>query len=159
MMVSTAQPIAAASSRTRLRLARLSTVLVLLFTGCAVTLVGPYDAITDQSVTDLSTRTELFLERMEATGGGYSANRDFYRDAKANIHTIRLRAELYPKNEGELKLLDQLSENLDNLAQLHRAGPLTGVAGQTARDLIDGNFRSLLEVELAKKRSSGVAAP
>jgi hypothetical protein len=58
-----------------------------------------------------------------------------------------------------LKLLDDLSGNLDNLAALHRLGPLTGTAGDTARTLIESNFESLLQVELAKKRSNGVSAP
>jgi hypothetical protein len=96
---------------------------------------------------------------VETTGEPYHGNESFYSDAKARLRTIRLRSALYPNNTGELKLLDLLSENLDNLAELHRAGPLTGAAGDSARKLIETNFESLLQVELAKKRSSGVSAP
>jgi hypothetical protein len=134
-------------------------LLVLSFGGCAVTLVGPYDEVTDQAITDLANRTEEFLTRMEATGAPYHGNESFYSDAKARLRTIRLRAELYPNNTGEVKLLDQLSQNLDNLADLHRAGPLTGTAGDAARKLIETNFEALLQVELAKKRSSGISQP
>jgi hypothetical protein len=134
-------------------------LLALSFGGCAVTLVGPYDEVTDQAITDLANRTEEFLTRMETTGAPYHGNETFYIDAKARLRTIRLRAELYPNNTGELKLLDQLSGNLDNLAELHRAGPLTGIAGDTARKLLEINFETLLQVELAKKRSSEVSPP
>jgi len=137
-------------------------VLLLLFLlpgGCAVTLVGPYDEVTDQSITDLANRTEQFLVRMQTTGAPYQGNEAFYTDAKARLATIRLRAQLYPNNQGELHELDLLSENLNKLAALHRLGPLTGAVGKTARQLIETNFESLLQIELAKKRSSGVSAP
>lgn len=134
-------------------------LLILFFGSCAVILVGPYDEVTDQAITDLASRTEEFLTRMEATGAPYHGNETFYSDAKGRLRAIRLRAELYPKNTGELTLLDKLSENLDNLSDLHRAGPLTGTAGEVARKLIETNFEALLQVELAKKRSSGISAP
>lgn len=139
---------------------RLVVLLLLLFSGgCAVTLVGPYDEVTDQAVTDLANRTEQFLVRMQTTGASYQGNEAFYTDAKARLATIRLRAQLYANNQGELKEIDLLSANLGNLAALHRAGPLTGAVGMHARQLIETNFESLLQIELAKKRSSGVSAP
>jgi len=137
-------------------------VLLLFFflgAGCAITLVGPYDEVTDQAITDLANRTELFLVRMQATGAPYQGNESFYTDAKARLATIRLRAQLYANNQGELKELDLLSANFEKLAALHRLGPLTGAVGKTARQLIETNFESLLQIELAKKRSSGVSAP
>jgi hypothetical protein len=136
-------------------------LLLLFFGSCAIilVLVGPYDEVTDQAITDLANRTEEFLTRMEATGAPYHGNETFYSDAKGRLRAIRLRAELYPKNTGELTLLDKLSENLDNLSDLHRAGPLTGTAGEVAQKLIETNFEALLQVELAKKRSSGISAP
>jgi hypothetical protein len=132
---------------------------VVLFLGaCAVILVGPYDEVTDQAITDLAYRTEAFLTRMEATGAPYHGNEAFYYDAKARLRATRLRAALYPKNTGELELMDNLSKNLDNLADLHRTGPLTGIAGEVAWKELETNFQALLQVELAKKRSSGVSA-
>src|ERR1700675_3254939 len=87
-------------------------LLIFSFGGCAVTLVGPYDEVTDQAITDLANRTEEFLTRVETTGEPYHGNESFYSDAKARLRTIRLRSALYPNNTGELNLLDLLSENL-----------------------------------------------
>jgi hypothetical protein len=111
--------------------------VVLVLGACAVVLVGPYDEVTDQAITDLANRTEAFLMRMEATGAPYHGNEAFYYDAKARLRAIRLRAALYPKNGGELELMDNLSKNLDNLAELHRAGSLTGTAGEVARKQLE----------------------
>jgi hypothetical protein len=132
-------------------------VVSVLVTSCAVVLVGPYDEVTDQAITELETKTEQFLVKMELGGGDYQSNKSFYRDAKASVRAIRLRAELYEKNEGELRELDLLAQNFDNLAKLHRLGSLTGNAGSIARTQIETNFQSLIRIELAKKRSSGVS--
>jgi hypothetical protein len=132
--------------------------LTLLLSSCVV-FVGPYDEVTDKAITDLQVKTEQFLAKMEVTGGSYSENRNFYEEAKGSIRSIELRAALYEKNEGELKALKLLEENLDNLAELHQAGPLKGRALTAARSSLETNFQSLIQIELAKKRSSGVSAP
>jgi hypothetical protein len=133
-------------------------VAALIISGCAVMLVGPYDEVTDKAINDLEIKTEQFIAKMENTRGDYEGNKPFYVDAKASVRTIRLRAELYPKNAGELKELDLLDQNLDNLAKLHRAGALTGIAADGARTALEANFKSLTQIELAKKRSSGVSS-
>lgn len=132
--------------------------LALTLSSCVV-FVGPYDEVTDKAITDLQVKTEQFLAKMEVTGGSYSDNRNFYEEAKGAIRSIQLRAALYEKNEGERNELKLLEENLDNLAELHRAGPLKGRALTAARSLLEANFQSLIQIELAKKRSSGVSAP
>jgi hypothetical protein len=137
----------------------LISVVAVALTSCAVVFVGPYDEVTDKAINDLETKMELFLAKMEATAGSYGRNKAFYQESKAAIRAIRLRAELYgkDKNKGELDDLDKLDQNLDNLADLHRAGPLSGKAVNIARAQIETNFQSLIQIELAKKRSSGIS--
>jgi hypothetical protein len=131
---------------------------------CAVVFVGPYDEVTDKAISDLETKTEQFLAKMESTKGSYEANKSFYVDAKASIRAIRLRAELYgrDKNKGELDDIDRLEKAFDLLAELHKTGPLIGGergSGTLARAEIETNFQALLQIELAKKRSSGISSP
>jgi hypothetical protein len=143
---------------TAAQLAVMTTAAALL-TSCAVMWVGPYDEVTDKAIMDLQTKTEQFFAKAESTGANYESSKTFYQDAKASTRSIRLRAELYgkEKNKGELDDIDRLEENLDNLVKLHQAGPLTGKAGAIARAQLEANFQSLLQIELAKKHSSGVS--
>lgn len=136
--------------------------------GCAVSFIGPYDEVTDRAITDLQNRTELFLNRVEVADNGYEANQTFYREMKASLATIRLREEIYARKlqdgsadpaDPTLKEIRLLQENFENLERLQKAGSLSGLPGRTAHQLIETNFRSLLQLELAKKRSSGVSAP
>lgn len=134
---------------------------LILLAGCAVNWVAPYDAVFDQGVSQLHLDTNAFLVRMASTGASYEGNSRFYQEVQGKIGALRARAEFYgtEKNKGTLSLLDSLAANFENLKELHGAGPLTGDAGKHARTLINSNFRSLLQVELAKKRSSGVHKP
>jgi hypothetical protein len=135
-------------------------VLFLSLGGCAVQFVAPYDAVFDTGISTLHQETNAFLAKM-AAGGSYSSNRRFYQESGGKIEALRLRAELYgaDKNKGTLRQLDLLKDSFGQLAELHQAGPLTGEAGRIARELINVQFRALLQTELAKKRSSGVSAP
>ncbi len=139
------------TSNLAFRLPSLVVLCCLMLSGCLM--VSPYDEVTDRAITELEVKTELFFARVQGDGSGYTANRTFYQETKASLKAIRLRANAHVKNEGEVKLIDQLAENFDNLAELHKVGQLTGLAGTTAYDLIVTNFRSLIQVEIAKKRS------
>jgi hypothetical protein len=134
---------------------------LLLLAGCAVQFVAPYDAVFDQALSALHLDTSAFLGRMNRTGEATGANARFYDDAQGRIAALRVRAQFYgaEKNKGTLRQLDLLADSFRELAELHEAGPLTGEAGRIARELIDSHFRSAQQIELAKKRSSGVTAP
>ena len=136
-------------------------VIALFTASCAVMFVGPNDEVTDKAINDLQTKTEQFLAKMDSTRGSYSANKGFYDEAKASVRAIRLRAEVYgkDKNKGELDNIDRLQVAFDQLSELHRAGPLAGQPAIIARGLIETNFQALIQIELSKKRSSGVSAP
>ena len=130
----------------------------LLLAGCSVLFVAPYDAIVDQSLTNLYAQTLTFLDRMERTGDSYARQRAFYDEAKGTVSAIKVRAALLPKNSGTIKNLDELSGQYDRLAELHRRGPLVGLKAKIARELIDSNFRSLMQLELHKKLGAAVGS-
>jgi hypothetical protein len=140
-----------------------STLLALLFglllVGCSVVFVAPYDAVIDESLTNLYAQTLTFLDRMERTGDSYSSQRAFYDEAKGAVSAIKTRAALLPKNSGTTKNLDELSGQYDRLAELHRQGPLVGLKAKIARELIDSNFRSVMQLELHKKLGAAVVSP
>jgi hypothetical protein len=86
---------------------RPGTLLALLFglllAGCSVLLIAPYDAVVDQSLTNLYAQTLTFLDRMERTADSYASQRAFYDEAKGTVSAIKVRAALLPKNSGTIK--------------------------------------------------------
>jgi hypothetical protein len=135
----------------------LAPLLCLVFlAGCSVTFVAPYDDVIDQAVTNLYVKSSVFLDRMERTGDSYTSQQSFYEEAKGTVEAISARARLLPKNDGTIKNLNELSGQYDRLAELHRRGPLVGLKAKIAHQLIDSNFRSLMQLELHKKLGSSV---
>ena len=140
-----------------LRLLAASLVL-LAITGCAVMFVAPYDQQVDKQITELHQKTRVFLAKMNSTRGSYADNKSFYQEAHASVAVLISRAKLYgeDKNKGTLTNLKRLDKAFDDLAEGHQAGPLLGPAWANTMDI---HFESLLQIELHKKFSSGVAAP
>ncbi len=128
-----------------------------LIAGCAISLVAPYDEAIDKQLTELHLRTRVFLAKMSATRGAYGNNIAFYREAHASVAVLLSRAKLYgDKNKGTVDNLNRLDAAFTDLEEAHRAGPLVGPAYANTMDV---HFESLLQIELHKKFSSGVAAP
>ena len=72
----------------------LALLLGLLLAGCSVLFVAPYDAIVDQSLTNLYAQTLTFLDCMERTADSYASQRAFYDEAKGTVSAIKVRAAL-----------------------------------------------------------------
>jgi hypothetical protein len=131
-------------------------VLALFVASCAVTLVAPYDPITDAAVQDLAKKTEIVIADVLATRAPYREHADFYREAQGSIRAIEMRASLYSKNEAEMEVLGKLRTALTNLQRIHQeVGPFRPAEAEGVRSL----FRSLIHHELSKKRSAGISAP
>jgi hypothetical protein len=124
-------------------------LLALLFSGCAVMFVAPYDEFTDRALYDLHLKTSAFIARASATGASYADSAAFYQEAIATVGAIRSRAEMQPRNENETNLLNQLEDQYRRLAAKHRLGPIRpSLAGS-----LEFSFRKLTRAQLAKKRS------
>src|SRR5256885_327672 len=76
-------------------------LLLLLFSlGCSVRLIGEYDQVIDQSLTDFQQKTETFLSHLESVQGtpdaAFAKNTDFYDQSVAAVNTMRVRAAAEP---------------------------------------------------------------
>jgi hypothetical protein len=134
---------------------------LLLFAGCVVSFVAPYDEVFDRQVSEFHQRTAVFLAQMNSTRGSHAANRAFYSEAEATIEVLRSRASLYDeaKNRGTLKELDLLEKAFSDVEEIHRAGPIVGDGYRAVRNTLSVHFRALLQIELHKKHSAAVRAP
>jgi hypothetical protein len=129
-----------------------------VISGCAVMFVAPYDEQVDKQLTELHQKTRVFLAKMNSTRGTYADNKGFYQEAHADVAVLMSRAKLYgaEKNKGTLDNLQRLDAAFNDLEEGHQAGPLRGSAWANTMDI---HFEALLQIELHKKFSSGVAAP
>ena len=129
-------------------------LLPLWLAGCAITLVAPYDPVTDEALQDLAKKTEILIADVTLTRASYAKHASFYTEADGAIRAIQLRADLYAKNETEKELLKKLQAAYGILRETHQLGPFRESHAAGVRSLL----RSLLHHELSKKRNSGVAA-
>ena len=127
-------------------------ITALVWSGC-VMFVSPYDEVTDKAISDLSTQTEQFFAK-SASKISYSDTNSFVTQAKGSLQAIRLRSELYgDKNKGEISDIDKLQQNFDLLLSLTKTPPVSATEWNVAHAEIQSNFRSLMQIELAKKHS------
>ena len=130
---------------------------LLLLSGCAVSLVAPYDAVTDAAVQEVAQRTETIIADVTQNGTGYAQHRENYREVHGALGAVALRAELYgDKNKAEREVVSRLQQAMRNLERLHRAaGEFRPAEAEGVRSLL----RSLLHHELSKKHSSALVNP
>jgi triphosphoribosyl-dephospho-CoA synthetase len=143
----------------------LPALLPLLFAGCSVLFVSPYDEVTDRSATELATKTETFLARYAATtqagkivkpGKPYDSEAaSFYNEARGAAAAMLLRSEQKSKNEEEIQILRDLITRYDQLEASHRLGTITNSSAPG----LHRTMRALLQVQLAKKHIGTSKAP
>ncbi|MBL9180980.1 MAG: hypothetical protein JNN17_02480 [Verrucomicrobiaceae bacterium] len=114
---------------------------------------APYDDKTDAAITELAKETEKFVARCDVERVRYSKAGTFYTDATGSIKAIKDRSGLYLKNEREIEALNRLETKFERLKQSHQEGPITSSLAEPIRV----SFRSLQQMQIAKKRSLAVS--
>ncbi|MGQ0505219.1 MAG: hypothetical protein ACT4TC_07840 [Myxococcaceae bacterium] len=130
--------------------------LLLTLQACTVRFISAHDPVLDAQTTELCTRFEAFLYKMETRPSGFAANQDFYDNARAELWTARLRAESTPQSEFLGKHYTLLSDNLELLAKLHQQGGEKGLTPAVigpAREALRTQFRALTQLHTALRRS------
>lgn len=130
----------------------LSVLLILLLAGCIpkVKLVGGYDEITDQAVTDLHRKTATFFAKLKTSAGAdasYEANKKFYEEVQGDVAVLILRAAVTEeglKGNPLTKNFENLQKQYEDLAELHKTSP-PPKAMKSAEDAFDQSFRAILE--------------
>jgi hypothetical protein len=128
--------------------------------GCGpIRLVSAYDAVVDQSVSDLHTKVVAFVNHMQTLAGKpegtYEANKAAYTEFSAATETLKLRASGDAKNGITVAMVGELQQNLDNLKKLHEKAGDGGLRPDLANLALPGletSFKTIIEFEIAKKR-------
>ena len=124
----------------------------ILLGGCSAVFVAAYDETTDRLLTELSQKTQTAIVRADAGQLSADDREKFYSESIGTVRTIKARAELFAKNEGEIVALGVLEKRFEQL-QKHGGPPLSSVTTG-----LRGSLKDLQQIEIAKKRSSVFSA-
>lgn len=132
----------------------LSFSLLLCLAGCKVQFIAPYDETLDTSMTKVQNDTELFFSKLpdDAT---YAANKSYYQQTEASLHTMETRAQAVPKSDAVADQIAKIEHTVETMQGTHeRDGKLTGDVATLNRDLMESEFRSFFQLELTLKSGS-----
>ena len=122
--------------------------------GC-VHFVAPYDATLDNTMTQVQHDTELFfsqLQEAQPPNATYDARKDFYVNTEATLRTMRTRAQAVHKNHEVADQVAQIESSIERIQGQHkRDGALPQAALNVDRGLLESEFRSFFNLELALK--------
>lgn len=129
-------------------------LLAALLTSCSF--LAPYDEVTDRSVYELASRTEMALAQADAGQLSLAESQKFLMESIGSVRALKIRAGLRAQNTEEQQVLASLEERYQALAA--RGKPVrSSLATPLRATLLD-----LQQIEIAKKRSasaSGGAKP
>ena len=100
-------------------------ITLILLANCTVTLVAPYDPVTDEKTAELQEKILLqFNEWERKIAGGsdvlYSDNEEFYSSVVVTLDILIARNEGIEKNRIVTQQLQLTKENIGLLEELHR---------------------------------------
>lgn len=132
-------------------------LVVLLLTSCnSIRLISDYDEITDKKVTELQEKFAQHFVKLERLIGTEQANYDnfiqFYDGVKADLITLRVRANAIDKNEIVKKQLDFLDRNVSDLESLHKIGFKKTSEIVPLKDAFDRAFTAIIKLQMGLKR-------
>jgi len=137
----------------------------ILLSGCAVTLMAPYDTKTEDMLTaiqsEFSAERQTLIYAYGTPDCLYSHQTAFYKKAHADIADLRVHASALAKNELTIREIGLLDQSLSDLEAIHkhREAIKTGndqcMSADTMKDDFDGiegTIGDILKLEVAKKR-------
>ena len=101
--------------------------LFTLLAACKVTLLSPYDEITDKVLSDMQQSTTAFFVKYEVMPTDpalkYANQTAFYQNLMTSSRTLRIRNNAIEKNRPMIGMLDLLDDNIRLMDSLHRRKP------------------------------------
>lgn len=134
--------------------------LTIALSACAVQFVSGYDEVFDRSASETQRSIALLLNELQDPASptrNYRSSATRYAEIAADLHALRARAEAHDeggRNAETLTILGTIEDNIALVEERHKRSPsgLSVAFVQSAQGLIDLQFRSLIQLELAKKR-------
>lgn len=153
--------------------------LVVSFLGCSIKLIAPYDETTEKEASRLQKQIDGFITQLIFEGGSaqddssrqvalnYGKFRKEYEKIGVDLRSLKIRTEAISLNEHTTNQVKYIIENFEILEARHKKYSNNGTIDgrkismsnsylRNARDIINDQFKSVLSLEIAKKRSTNV---
>lgn len=136
-----------------------SAVFLLLISSCKVTLLAPYDEITDKAITEMQVMTSAFFVAIESEPESaavkYENQKPFYQALKVKAATVRIRNNAIDKNKTMLGMITELEANIGRLEQLHKGkanGLLIPEEVTLLKDAFETQYGAIIHFLMALKQ-------
>jgi len=138
--------------------------LVFIVSSCKVTLLAPYDEITDKAVTDMQEMTSAFFVALESDPQNeamkYDNQKQFYQKVKVKAATVRIRNSAIDKNKIMVGMIAELEANINRLEKLHKGkvnGLLIPEEVAVLKDAFERQYGAIITFLMAlKQRVKGI---
>jgi hypothetical protein len=130
-----------------------------VFASCKVTLLAPYDEITDRIVTEMQEITSAFFVKLEseptAVAMKYEQQKEFYQKLKVKAATVRIRNKAIDKNKTVVSMISELEANINRLETLHKGkanGLLLPEEVMLLKDAFETQYSAIIRFMMALKQ-------
>ncbi len=132
-------------------------LMLITITSCqSIRLISEYDDITDKKVTELQEKSSEHFAKLERTIGTDESNYQhyvsFYDKAKADISTLKIRANAIEKNDIVIKQLVFVEDNMMILEELHKIGFKQSSEITPIKNAFNSAFTAIIKLQMALKR-------
>ncbi len=135
------------------------TAVILVFSSCKVTLLAPYDEITDKIITEMQEMTSSFFVKLESEPTAlvmkYEQQKDFYQKLKVKAATVRIRNKAIDKNKTVVSMITELEANINRLETLHKGkanGLLLPEEVMLLKDAFETQYSAIIRFMMALKQ-------
>jgi hypothetical protein len=130
--------------------------ILLVLSSCTLRLISNYDEITDNKVTEIQGKFAQHFVKLERVIGTdestYERFIPFYDEVKADLSTLKIRANSIDKNELVIKQLELLELSISDLEKLHKIGFKKPEEIVPIRNAFNSSFTAIIKFQMALKR-------
>ncbi len=127
--------------------------LLLLLTSCAIRLIAPYDAVTDEKVSDLQEKVVTKMIQWERNVPPIAEDYPFYDQTESVLEILILRNQNIEKSKIIVSSLQKLLDNIKIIKSAHERDMLNTAFIEQVKPDIMAQFNAIQTFQMALKKA------
>lgn len=127
--------------------------ILLLLTSCAVRLIAPYDAVTDEKVSDLQEKVVTKMIQWQRTVPPVAEDYPFYDETESVLEILILRNQNIEKSKIIVSSLEKLLDNIRIIKSAQEQGMLNKAFIDQVKPDIMAQFNAIQTFQMALKKA------